>query len=317
MKAINSGISIRALGYLVALSEEEHFGRAAERCFVSQPTLSAQIKKLEEQLGVQLVERNQRRVMVTELGHEIADRARGVLNGVEEIVAAARSHQDPLAGEMRVGLIPTVGPYLLPRITARLKREFPRLRLMLLEYQTEDLLERLNEGSLDLAILADTVDTDAYGCQTLYEEDFVVALPADHRLAGRRRLSIEDLDEETLLLLEEGHCLSDQALEVCGRIRVEQPQDFRATSLETLRQMVAAGVGVTLLPQLAAGYPAAGDSGLAVRPFQRPRPGRRIIGLWRRSHPRRATIGLICAAITDTIGDGARSREKRRPGSRA
>jgi LysR family hydrogen peroxide-inducible transcriptional activator len=316
MKAISSGISVRALGYLVALAEEEHFGRAAERCFVSQPTLSAQIKKLEEQLGVQLVERNQRRVMVTELGHEIADRARGVLNGVDEIVAVARAHQDPLAGELRVGLIPTVGPYLLPRIMARLKREFPRLRLMLLEYQTEELLERLSDGSLDLAVLADTIDTEAYDSQTLYDEDFVVALPADHRLAGRRRLAIEDLDDETLLLLEEGHCLSDQALEVCSRIRVEQPQDFRATSLETLRQMVAAGIGVTLLPQLAAGYPSGSDGSLALRPFRRPRPGRRIIGLWRRSHPRRATIRLVCGAIAETVGDSARSREKRRPGGR-
>jgi LysR family hydrogen peroxide-inducible transcriptional activator len=316
MKAINYGISLRALGYLVALAEEAHFGRAAERCFVSQPTLSAQIKKLEEQLGVQLVERNQRRVMMTELGQEIAGRARAVLNDVEEIMAVARAHQDPLAGELRVGLIPTVGPYLLPRVTAGLKRDFPRMRLMLLEYQTDELLERLDEGTLDLAILADTVDASAYGCQVLYDEDFVVALPADHRLAGRRRLRIEDLDEETLLLLEEGHCLSDQALEVCSRIRVDQPQDFRATSLETLRQMVAAGVGVTLLPQLAANYGAGPEAALALRPFQQPRPGRRVIGLWRRSNPRRSTIGLVCDAITRTVGDAARSREERRPAVR-
>ena len=140
-----------------------------------------------------------------------------------------------------------------------------------------------------------------------------MALPADHRLAGRRRLRVEDLDDETLLLLEEGHCLSDQALEVCSRIRVDQPQDFRATSLETLRQMVAAGVGVTLLPQLAANYGAGPDAALALRPFQQPRPGRRVIGLWRRSNPRRSTIGLVCGAITRTVGDAARSREERRP----
>jgi LysR family hydrogen peroxide-inducible transcriptional activator len=317
MKAINSGISVRALCYLVALTEEEHFGRAAERCFVSQPTLSAQIKKLEEQLGVQLVERSQRRVMVTELGREIADRARGVLNGIDEIVAAARAHQDPLAGEVRIGLIPTIGPYLLPRVTAQLKREFPRLRLMLLEYQTDELMERLDEGSLDMIVLADTVDVSAYGCRTLYEEDFLVALPADHRLAGRQRLSVDDLDDETLLLLEEGHCLSDQALEVCSRVRVDQPQDFRATSLETLRQMVAAGIGITLLPQLAAGDPSRAHSNLALRPFQQPRPSRRVIALWRKSNPRRATIELICDAITKTVGVDARSRSKRRRGSRS
>ena len=311
MKAINSGVSVRALGYLVALAEENHFGRAAERCFVSQPTLSAQIKKLEEQLGVQLVERNQRRVMVTELGHEIADRARLVLNGVEEIVEAARSHQDPLAGELRVGLIPTVAPYLLPRVTAALRRAFPELRLMLLEYQTDDLMEKLAEGALDLAVVADTVDPEGFGCQTLLEEDFVVALPADHRLTGRQRLKISDLDDETLLLLEEGHCLTDQTLEVCSHIRVDQPQDFRATSLETLRQMVAAGVGITLLPELAANYPAGKGSGIALRPFQQPRPGRRIIGLWRKTSPRRATIELVCQSIRDTVSAAARSRTRR------
>ena len=316
MKAITSGVSIRALGYLVALAEEKHFGRAAERCFVSQPTLSAQIKKLEEQLGVQLVERNQRRVMVTELGYEIADRARAVLNGVEEIVETTRAHQDPLAGELRVGLIPTVGPYLLPRVTPGLRKTFPRLRLMLLEYQTDDLLARLEEGSLDLAVLADTVETEPYAAFTLYEEDFVVALPADHRLATRRRLKIDDLDDETLLLLEEGHCLSDQALEVCSQIRVDEPQDFRATSLETLRQMVAAGIGVTLLPELAASYSAATGGGIALRPFQQPRPGRQVLGLWRKSNPRRATIKQVCEEIRGMIGSDARSREQRGHGKR-
>ena len=311
MKAINSGISVRALGYLVALAEERHFGRAAERCFVSQPTLSAQIKKLEEQLGVQLVERSQRKVMVTELGYEIADRARAVLNGVEEIVEAARAHQDPESGELRVGLIPTVGPYLLPRITQGLRKAFPRLRLMLLEYQTDELLARLDDGTLDLAILADTVDVEGYGMAALYDEDFVVALPADHPLAGRRRLKVADLDEATLLLLEEGHCLSDQALEVCSQVQVDQPQDFRATSLETLRQMVAAGVGVTLLPELAASYPGGTPAGLALRPFQQPRPGRQIIGLWRRSHPRKTTIELVCQDIRRMVGDAGRSRERR------
>jgi LysR family hydrogen peroxide-inducible transcriptional activator len=193
-----------------------------------------------------------------------------------------------------------------------LRKQFPRLRLMLLEYQTDELMERLEDGSLDLAVLADTVDTAAYEVAQLYEEDFVVALPADHRLATRRRLRIDDLDDETLLLLEEGHCLSDQALEVCGDIRVDQPQDFRATSLETLRQMVAAGVGITLLPELAASFPGGAGGGLALRPFQQPRPGRKILGLWRRTHPRRRTIERVCEDIRGTIGDSARSRERRR-----
>lgn len=302
MKAISSGVSLRALGYLVALSEECHFGRAAERCFVSQPTLSAQIKKLEEQLGVTLVERTQRHVMITEIGDAVVERARHVLQGVEEINELTRSHQDPLAGELAAGLIPTVGPYLLARVARPLRTAFPKLRLMLVERQTGQLIRQLEDGELDLAILALPLATDAMESEVLYEEEFVVALPADHPLSGRQRLRVQDLDGEKLLLLEEGHCLSDQALEVCSRIDVQQPQDFRATSLATLTQMVGSGIGVTLLPQLAAEKPLAGNAGLAIRPFQKPRPKRVIAAIWRKTSPRADTIRLICSVIRDAMG---------------
>ncbi len=310
MKAIRSGVSLRALGYLVAVADERHFGRAAANCFVSQPTLSAQIKKLEEQLGVQLLERNQRQTMVTPAGEEIVGRARKILQGVDEIIDLARSSHDPLAGELRVGLIPTVAPYLLPRVSRSLKQSLPRLRLMLLELQTEELLAQLRAGSLDLAILALPFDQDALQTEPLYDEEFLVALPDDHPLAASAAISVADLDDQTLLLLEEGHCLRDQALEVCSRVSIREPQDFRATSLETLRQMVAAGIGVTLLPALAADAAASPDAGLAVRPFRSPRPSRTITAAWRATSARTATMQAVGATISEAvaaIGDGVRT----------
>jgi len=307
MKAITKGISLRSLGYLVSLAEERHFGRAADRCFVSQPTLSAQVKKLEEQLGGQLVERTQRRVMMTTLGSEVVERARRVLQGVEEIVTLTESRQDPLAGELRLGLIPTVAPYLLPRVAAVLKKRLPRLRLMLLELQTEELLQQLRQGSLDMAILARPFADEGLTSEDLYQEDFLVALPGDHKLARQEHISIADLDDQTVLLLAEGHCLRDQALEVCGRVSVREPQDFRATSLETLRQMVAAGIGMTLLPALAIDEDASPESSLAVRPFNAPRPNRMITAAWRGTSARTATMHQVGEVIRDTmreLGEG-------------
>lgn len=301
MKAINSGVSVRALGYLVALAEEMHFGRAAERCHVSQPTLSAQIKKLEDQLGVHLVERSQRRVMLTDIGEQIVARARQVLREVDAVCEIARGHQDPLAGELRIGLIPTVGPYLLPIVSPALRKALPRMRLLLVEHQTADLLQALDEGGVDLAVLALPIEQEGLQLQPLYDEAFLAALPAGHRLSRKPHLKVSDLDGETLLLLEDGHCLRDQALEVCGKIDVSEPQDFRATSLETLRQMVASGIGVTLLPQLASERPYARTPGLQVRPLRNPVPSRTVAAAWRRTSPRTATIREICRVIQETM----------------
>jgi len=302
MKSINSGISLRALGYLVALSEERHFGRAAKRCLISQPTLSAQVKKLEDLLDVQLVERSQRRVMLTDVGEQVVARARRVLGEVGEICALAESRHDPLAGVLRVGLIPTVGPYLLPFAAPGLRAELPALRLMLYEYQTHELLSRLEKGSIDMTIVALPIESDGLTVEPIFDEEFVAALPADHVLSLRKQLKVADLDDHQLLLLEDGHCLRDQALEFCSRIQVREPQDFRATSLETLRQMVAAGAGMTLLPALAiaASRP---DSAIITRPFRAPRPYRTVAGVWRQTSARSYAMREICRVIRAAMRD--------------
>ncbi|NGP52412.1 LysR substrate-binding domain-containing protein [Thioalkalivibrio sp. XN8] len=302
MKAINLHLSLRALGYLVALAETRHFGRAAELCFVSQPTLSAQLKKMEEQLGVQLVERGQS-VRLTEVGARVVERARRIIDEAREIEELARNVQDPLAGELRVGLIPTVGPYLLPHIAAPLRARFPRLKLLLLEHQTRRLLELLKDGELDVAILALPLPGERVTTRALYSERFQVALPEHHPLAKRKRLGLEDLDGETLLLLEDGHCLRDQALEACSLARVREAPDFRATSLETLRQMVAAGIGITLLPNLAAEPYGIGTPGLTLRRLKDPEPARTIAAAWRPGCAREETITHLCSAIEALMRD--------------
>jgi LysR family hydrogen peroxide-inducible transcriptional activator len=290
-------MNLRDLRYLVALADERHFGKAAERCYVSQPTLSAQIRKLEEYLGVPLVERQPRRVTLTAAGEKIVERARRLLLEADAIVELAKTDRDPLSGALKLALIPTVGPYLLPHVARRLRRELPRLKLMLYEYQTAPLLERLRAGEIDMGIVALPVPLDGLESEPLYDEPFMLAVPADHRLARQERVKLDELKGETLLLLEDGHCLRDQALEVCSRIRVHEEQDYRATSLETLRQMVAAGHGVTLLPELAAGAPVGSARGLRVKPFVRPAPARTIGAVWRKSTTRLPAITAIAAAI--------------------
>jgi LysR family transcriptional regulator, hydrogen peroxide-inducible genes activator len=296
VKTINIHLSLRALGYLVALAETRHFGKAAERCCVSQPTLSAQLKKMEEQLGVQLVERGQQ-ARLTDIGERIVERARRVIDEAREIEELARNFQDPLAGELRIGFIPTVGPYLLPHIAPPLRQRFPRLKLLLVEHQTHRLVELVKSGELDVGILALPVPADRLMTRALYAESFQVALPSEHRLVKKRRLKLEDLDGETVLLLEDGHCLRDQALEACHLARIREAPDFRATSLETLRQMVAAGVGITLLPTLAVDPQGSRAPGLAVRRFEDPEPSRTIAAAWRPGCAREETIGLLCEAI--------------------
>jgi LysR family hydrogen peroxide-inducible transcriptional activator len=290
-------MNLRDLQYLVALAETGHFGEAAERCHVSQPTLSAQIRKLEEYLGVQLFERQPRKVSVTEAGKRIVERARHITQGAEDIRELARASRDPLSGTLRVGLIPTIAPYLLPRVAVKLARGLPKLSLMLYEYQTQPLLQKLRDGELDLGILALPADTAGLVARSLFAEAFLVAMPRKHRLAARKRLKPADLAGEKVLLLEEGHCLRDQALEVCSSIALGEESDFRATSLETLRQMVAAGLGITLLPRLAAEGPIAGARGLEFRPFAPPSPSRIVGAAWRSSTTREAAIRAVCDVI--------------------
>jgi LysR family hydrogen peroxide-inducible transcriptional activator len=292
-------LKLKDLRYLVAVADQRHFGRAAARCFVSQPTLSSQLKKLEQSLGVQLIERAPNNVSLTEAGEQIVARARRIIEASEEVVALAAEHRDPLAGRLRVALLPTIGPYLLPHVMREIRRRLPRLELRLYELQTAPMLEKLRNGELDLGILALPVELAGLEARELYREAFTVALPQRHPLAARAAVRIADLKGERLLLLEEGHCLREQALEVCGRAGVSEREDFRATSLETLRQMVAAGGGVTLLPELASRGAYRNARGVQVRPFARPAPVRHIGAVWRKTTPRRAAVEALGSLIAE------------------
>lgn len=290
-------LKLKDLRYLVALADERHFGRAAERSFVSQPTLSTQLKKLEDSLGVQLIERNPKQVGLTDAGEQIVARARRILEASDEVVTLARSHRDPLAGKLRLAVLPTIGPYLLPRMTREIRKALPRLELRLYEFQTSVMLEKLQAGAIDVGILALPVPMDGLDSRSLYDEPFTVAMPEHHRLARRASIRIEDLKDETLLLLDDGHCLRDQALEVCSRVGLHETQDFRATSLETLRQMVATGAGITLLPELASHGAYSKAEGVIVRPFVKPAPTRKIGAVWRKTSARVPAIQAICKVI--------------------
>jgi LysR family hydrogen peroxide-inducible transcriptional activator len=294
-------VNLRDLRYLVALADARHFGRAAEASHVSQPTLSTQIRKLEEQLGVKLIERQPRNVTLTDVGERVVGRARRIVQDADDIGELARESRDPLAGVLKVAFIPTLGPYLLPLVTPRVRKRLPRLQLMLYEYQTGPLLERLRAGELDLGVLALGVDVAGLEVRPLHDEAFTLAVPSDHRLARKPTVRTQDLAGETLLLLEDGHCLRDQALDVCSRIDVREAEDFRATSLETLRQMVSAGLGITLLPELATEGPFAAQKNIAIRPFAKPVPRRTIGAVWRRTSTRGPAIEAMCAALKEAL----------------
>jgi len=276
-------VNLRALQYFVTLADLKHFSKAADACFVSQPTLSTQIKKLEEELGVQLVERSPKNIMLTTTGEEIARRAQQVLNDVEQIRVVARRSTKPAEGTLRLGLFPTLAPYLLPHVVPQIRARYPNLHLQLAEEKTEDIIRLLQRGSLDAALLALPVPEDGLEVEVLFKEPFVVALPEHHALAARENIGLGDLVGTELLLLEEGHCLRDHALEVCALAGAHERVDFHATSMETLRQMVAADVGITLMPLLAVKPPIAKTENLAIRPFTGKAPSRTIALVWRSS----------------------------------
>ena len=295
-------LKLKDLRYLVAVADTRHFGQAAARCFVSQPTLSAQLKKLEDYLGVQLVERHPRRIALTEAGTQVVARARRIIEASDEIVSLTALQRDPLSGRLRVALLPTIGPYLLPLVAARIRKKLPRIELMLYEYQTGPMLDHLQAGDIDMGILALPVPADGLVDRTLFDEPFVVAVPENHPLGARKSLKTSDLNGETLLLLEDGHCLRDQALDVCSHSQMQEKQDFRATSLETLRQMVASGGGITLLPQLASTGAYGHARGVATVPFARPAPVRHIGALWRKTSAKQEAIEAVCDVIADAAG---------------
>lgn len=291
-------MKLRDLEYLVALDEEEHFNRAAERCFVSQPTLSGQLKKLEDELGVLLVERSSRQVVMTQAGKAVAEQARKVLMDAREIKGIAEEYKDPLAGELHVGLIPTVAPYLLPLIMPQLQKSYPNLRLWLHEQQTHELMERLRRAELDLLILALPVPAHDFEQVDLFSEPFQLALPRGDALAKSKQASLGDLQGRELMLLEEGHCLREHALDVCLLGGGSEFGAFHATSLETLRHMVGEGMGVTLMPQMAVPRQQSRTDTVQYLPFGDPVPTRRIGMLYRRHSSRRALFDAIGEVIS-------------------
>ncbi len=301
-------MNLRDLKYLVAVAETRHFGRAAEQCFVSQPTLSGQIKKLEEELRVTLFERTNRSVETTDLGQALVEQARRVLEQADAFKQLALSHQDPLIGPLRLGAIPTLSPYLMPLILKPLAKQYPQIKLILSEELTDTLTERLRNHEIDAVLLATPIDDPDLEVLPLFDEPFWLIHPRDHSLSGKRKITHRDLKGADLLLLSEGHCLAGQAMEVCrmqDRAAQGDLADLRAASLETLLQMVAAGYGYTLLPALALRADWAKNRTVRARELTFPDTYRRISLVYRRTYPRRETLeafaGLVLNALPATV----------------
>jgi LysR family hydrogen peroxide-inducible transcriptional activator len=288
-------MNIRDLRYFLAVVKYKHFGKAAESCFVSQPTLSAQLKKMEEFLGVQLLERSNKHVTITPVGEAIAVRAQRIISETDDLIGYARSLQDPFSAEIRIGSIPTLGPYLLPHLIPTLRTQFPDLKLRLYEGQTHDVVKRLRDGALDMLVLAVPVDIEGLSSKVVFREPFYLAVPQDHPLASKSKVKVDQLKETELLLLEDGHCLRQHAMEFCAWQAAADKQNFEATSLETLRNMVSAGAGITMMPKLA--VPAESTPSLTYIPFEKPEPGRDIAVVWRKE----TSLGVVIDAISEIL----------------
>lgn len=290
-------MNLRDLRYLVALSEYRHFGKAAEACFVSQPALSMQIQKLEKTLGTPLLERNNKSVLLTPIGKIITKKAKNILQEVDQIYELAKIAEGRYSGELRIGIIPTLAPYLLPRIMPDLTKNLPDVRFYWTEQQTEQLIQKLKTGTLDAALLAMPTSESSFKHSELFKEEFLVAVPSQHALSKRKNINLNDLSNENVLLLEEGHCMRDQTLDLCHKFNAKETQNFRATSLETLRHMVAAGNGITLMPKLAQ---QANDNIIYI-PFKGPKPTRTIGLYWRSSTLREELLTEVAIYIRATI----------------
>lgn len=301
-----SAITLTELRYLVALAQTRHFGRAAENCHVTQPTLSAQIMKLERTLGVKLFERSPKGVRPTPVGEELAREAQLVLEGTQRLLELARGQHEPLSGTLRLGVIPTLAPYLLPLIAKPLEKRFPKLRLVYREIKTSEILLELEEHRIDCGVLALPAGAGLV-TQPLFDEPFWLLVPREHVLAGRKQVREADLAEETVLLLDEGHCLREQALSLCARNGARSEGgtgDFRATSIETLRQMVAAGMGTTLVPALSL---VTELRAVQAVPFANPAPARRLGLCWRGTHPRGSDHRLLAECIRANLPERVRA----------
>ena len=294
-------MNLRDLRYLVAVAEHQHFGRAAEACFVSQPTLSTQLKKLEQTLGVILIERTNRRVMLSPEGEQIVAQAQRILVEVNSLTAMSEQLRDPLGGEVRLGIIPTIAPYLLPKILAPLTAEFPNLNIQLTEGQTSQITRMLKQGDLDAVLLALPLQEENVEEFELYTEPFLFAAATEHPKAQQKSVSADDLKDEEVLLLEDGHCLRDQALAVCHAHRGIESSSFTATSLETLRQLVAANRGITLMPALAVPEQADNSSGVCYIPFAGEVPSRTLGLCWRSSSTRSGLLADIAQSLRQVL----------------
>lgn len=276
-------MNLRDLSYLVAVADLHSFIQAAEQCCISQPTLSTQIKKMEQSLGVQIFERNNKTVLATELGKEIIASARKVLLEVDHISELAKNSQNPFAGNFRLGAFPTLSTYIFPGLVPLVKRALPELRLILIEQKTDELIAQLKQGKIDAALLALPIKEDFLICEKLFDDEFKLAIAIDNPLAKKTVISSEGLLNQQILLLDEGHCLRDQALQVCRLKGIEEQHDVRATGLETLRQMVRAGTGITFMPEIA--IPKT-ETDICYIPFTPPAPKRSIGLVWRKTSVR-------------------------------
>ncbi len=294
-------MTLTELRYIIAVAREKHFGRAAEACFVSQPTLSVSIKKLESELGVVIFERGGSEISLTPIGENIVQQAQRVLDAANQIKEIADQGRDPLRGALRLGVLYTIGPYLLPRIIKSMIDCYPEMPLILQENFTVRLLEMMRTGEIDVAVLAEPFDTTGLDTLPLYDEDFVVAVPRQHAWAKKQQIASVDLKQETMLLLGVGHCFRDQVLEVCpeaARFAANSAgiqKTFEGSSLETIRHMVAEGLGITVLPRMSISMD--DDSLLKFIPFASPVPNRRIVLAWRKSFSRDRAIDALHKVI--------------------
>jgi LysR family transcriptional regulator, hydrogen peroxide-inducible genes activator len=295
-------ITLRQLRYLASLARHRHFGRAAVDCAVTQPALSMQVRELEREIGTELVERRPGEIALTDTGLEVAQRAEQILAATRDLVDFA-SHREVLSGALRLGIIPTLAPYVLPRVLPRLQENYPKLRLEVRETQTKILLEELARGEIDCVMLALPLDGADFETLALFDDPFLLAVPAADKLCerGRGRVGVEDVDQRRLILLEEGHCLRDQALAFCASPRRDQPTGLGATSLATVMQMVANGYGVTLVPEVAVDVEVR-DARVRLLNFSEPVPARTVGLAWRRTSPRRKDFDALGEAVTQALG---------------
>ena len=304
-------MTLTELKYVIAVARMRHFGRAAESCFVSQPSLSVAIRKLEEELGVTIFERRTSDISITPIGQQIVEQAQRVLDESRRIIDIAQNGHDPLAAPLRLGVILTIAPYLLPNLLTELSDSCSQMPLYLEESFTDELLEKLRSGQIDAAIMADTIHGTGMMTQTLYQEEFVVAVPSHHPWVNRNFVNADELKDQTMLLLGSGHCFRDQILGICPDLnrrtksdRSEVQHTVEGSSLLTICHMVAQGLGITVLPASAVPYLTGPSSRLKILPFKQPAPSRRVILVWRKSYTREAAIQAIATAVRKIVLNG-------------